>query len=86
MNKLQTQVDPETTIMRVVSLLALLAVAAVLNAESLDSGESPETQSKLDETAYPEELAHDSTTDEDFAQDTSTDVETGKGRQSKQFL
>ena len=86
MNKLQTQVDPETRIMRVVSLLALLAVAAVLNAESLDSGESPETQSKLDETAYPEELAHDSTTDEDFAQDTFTDVETGKGRHSKQFL
>lgn len=81
MNKLQTQVDPETRIMRVVSLVPLLVVAAVLNAESLDSGESPETQSKLDETAYPDELAHDSASDEDFAKDTATDVEIGKGRQ-----
>ena len=66
--------------MRVVSVVALLVVAAVLNAESLDSRESPETKSKLDKTAYPEELAHDSASEEDFVQDTATDVETGKGR------
>ena len=69
--------------MRAVSLAALLVVAAVLNAESLDSGESPETQSKLDETAYPEELAHDSASEGDFSKDTPSDVETGKGRQLK---
>ena len=65
--------------MRVVCLVALLTAAAVLSAESFDSGEAPETQSKLDQTAYPEELAHDSATDEDFAQDTPTDGES-KGR------